>query len=89
MLFIKVKRVKAWVMQCRMAENEYEGETSDIDENEQRGESEIEGEAPEEVAKECTEQLISRKPSKKTKTKKRRKRFILLFYRLEYLPVNL
>ena len=57
-----------------MAENDFEGETSDIDDNEQRGESEIEGEAAEEIAKECPEQLISRKPSKKTKTKKRRKR---------------
>lgn len=57
-----------------MAENDFEGETSDNDDNEQRGESEIEGEAAEEIAKECPEQLISRKPSKKTKTKKRRKR---------------
>jgi hypothetical protein len=73
-----------------MAENEFEGETSDIEENEQRGESEIEGEPPEEVAKECTEQLISRKPSKKTKTKKRRKRLaIVLFYTQKYVPFNL
>jgi hypothetical protein len=73
-----------------MAENEFEGEASDIDENEQRGESEIEGEPPEEVAKECTEQLISRKPSKKTKTKKRRKRLaIVLFYTQKCVPFNL
>jgi hypothetical protein len=73
-----------------MAENEFEGETSDIDENEQRGESEIEGEPPEEVAKECTEQLISRKPSKKTKTKKRRKRLTIaavLYTEIVYLLI--
>ena len=62
-----------------MAENECQGETSDIEENEGRGESEVEGET-EEMAKECPELLISRKPSKKTKTKKRRKRFADLFF---------
>ena len=65
-----------------MADNEYEGETSDIEENEQRGESEIDGEAAEEIGNitECPEQgeqLISRKHSKKSKAKKRRKRSAL------------
>ncbi|XP_028407105.1 tubulin polyglutamylase ttll6-like [Dendronephthya gigantea] len=59
-----------------MAENEYEGETSDVDESEQRDDSEIDGEAAEEASKECPEQVISRKPSKKSKVKKRRKRWL-------------
>lgn len=59
-----------------MAGNEFEGETSDFDDTELRGESELDGEVAE--AKECAEQLLSRIPSKKTKTKKRRKRSVLL-----------
>lgn len=58
-----------------MAENEFDGEASDIEGSELR-ESEVEGEAAEEqatITTDCAEQ-VTPKPPKKNKIKKRRKK---------------
>lgn len=62
-------------MDCGITENEFDGETSDIEGAELR-ESEIEGEAAEDQVSfaECSEQHVAQKPPKKTKLKKRRKK---------------
>ena len=61
-----------------MAENGFEGETSDVEDSHSvQRESEIEGETLEEeqaTISECPEQLVTSKPPRKAKVKKRRRK---------------